>query len=317
MAGQVWLEAKALQSVWAAFVRAATLPLELAHALHVLDAHMAPTVRTRTWGIERSGRWRHQIVESATIASVATQLILLDECCCWDYLEKQLTDPKKATANSKSARTAPKVRPRMSVADFAVAMGERSPVLEWCEYAPAPDVLRAGSGGDLFTLTPSEEGGWNWICCGKYDPLYTLDLRGLNPAEAKGARLTVRPSPRPLHPPLHPPSLPPLHPLLHPLLHPRRYDEVVASHASISRLHLIVAQVWYEEERSGKLVDVPYVGVVLSVHMRDGMAVQFPDVIVDGNPEELVIGNEVRHECSDIIISDNHHHHDHHHHHHQ
>ena len=243
MAAQVWLDAKALQAPWTAFVRGATLPLELAHALHVLDANMAPTVRTRTWGIERSGRWRHVIVSCVTIASVANQLILLDECCAWDAIEKALVDPKKAAAHPppKSARNAPRVRPRMGVGEFAVAMGERSPLLDWCEYAPAPNVLRAGSGGDLFTLTPSEGGGWSWSCCGKHDPPYTLDLRGLSPAEAKGARLTV----------------------------------------------------WYEEERGGKLVDVPYVGVVLSVHMRDGMAVQFPDVIVDGKPEELVIGNEV------------------------
>uniref|UniRef100_A0A7S4M4T1 Uncharacterized protein n=1 Tax=Prymnesium polylepis TaxID=72548 RepID=A0A7S4M4T1_9EUKA len=107
------------------------------------------------------------------------------------------------------------------------------------QHAPSFDVLRAGVGGELFTLTPHET-GWRWSCVGKYEPVYALNLRGLSQAEAKGERLTV----------------------------------------------------WYEEERDGKVVDVPYTGKVLSAHMRDGMAVLFDHTLVDGKPEELVIGNE-------------------------
>lgn len=51
--------------------------------------------------------------------------------------------------------------------------------------------------------------------------------------------------------------------------------------------------VWYEEERSEKVVDVPYTGIVLAVHARDGMSVQFDHTLTaDGRPELLVISNE-------------------------
>ncbi|KAL1503712.1 hypothetical protein AB1Y20_012185 [Prymnesium parvum] len=242
-AGQVWVESKLLQQPWQAFVRSSELPVEFAHALLVLDAYMAPSVRSRSWGQERSGRWRRQIVQSTTIASVAQHLLLLDECCAWDYVERQLNDPKKVGPGvTKAARGAPHVRAKMGVLEFAAAMGERMAVLEWCEHSPGTEVLRASAGGDLFTLTPLEGGGWRWSCCGKHEPVHALNLRGLTPAEAKGAKLTV----------------------------------------------------WYEEaDRDGNVVDMPYTGVVLSVHMREGMIVQFDhSLTADGTPEELVIGNE-------------------------
>ena len=51
--------------------------------------------------------------------------------------------------------------------------------------------------------------------------------------------------------------------------------------------------VWYEEERSQKVVDVPYTGVVLAVHVRDGLSVQFDHTLTaEGEPELLVISNE-------------------------
>lgn len=223
-------------------MRAAVVPVEFGHALLVLDASMSALVRSRSWGQERSSRWRRQMLQCTTLASVTQQLLLLDECCAWDYVDRQLNDPKKTTLNtSKSARGVPRVRPRLGVLDFAASQGERVALLDWCPHAPIPSVLRASAAGDLFSLTPQECGGWQWSCCGKHEPVYTLDLRGLTAQEAKGERLTV----------------------------------------------------WYEEERDGKVVDVPYTGIVLNVHMRDGMTVQFDHTLTaDGTPEQLVIGNE-------------------------
>lgn len=50
--------------------------------------------------------------------------------------------------------------------------------------------------------------------------------------------------------------------------------------------------VWYEEEHAGKVVDVPYTGVVLAVNSRHGLSVQFDTLTAEGKPELLMISNE-------------------------
>merc|ERR1719424_2653096 len=101
-AAQAWAEQATLQSSWLQWVRRAALPRELGGALLVLEANLAPSLRTRMWGIERSAEWRAEVLHSATMGDVVHRLSLLDECCNWDVLEKLLE--KEAGARPAPAR---------------------------------------------------------------------------------------------------------------------------------------------------------------------------------------------------------------------
>ena len=50
--------------------------------------------------------------------------------------------------------------------------------------------------------------------------------------------------------------------------------------------------VWYEEERDGVLMDVPYIGVAIAASAQNGLHVRFDHIIVDGNPEIMVCTND-------------------------
>ena len=59
---QCWIGSHApLMPTWHAFVARAAVAYELGAAMLILDAVMAPAMRLRGWGQERSGRWRTQV----------------------------------------------------------------------------------------------------------------------------------------------------------------------------------------------------------------------------------------------------------------
>ena len=116
--GTVWVRSRgpsahaSVRVAWDAFLRSATHPAECAAALRVLDAHLAPTSRSRIWGVERADRWRNGVMRATTIAVVALYLIVLDDASAWDSLER--TRAASAAPGTKApAAVATKVRPKM------------------------------------------------------------------------------------------------------------------------------------------------------------------------------------------------------------
>ena len=105
---QAWVEQPSLQPAWVQWVRRAAVPRELALALLVLDAHLTPSLRTRMWGIERSAEWRRNAAgASDTMSDVVRRLIELDECCNWDWVEKDLlrvASERPAPGSGREAR---------------------------------------------------------------------------------------------------------------------------------------------------------------------------------------------------------------------
>ncbi len=254
---QAWVEQPSLQPAWVQWVRRAAVPRELALALLVLDAHLTPSLRTRMWGIERSAEWRRNAAgASDTMSDVVRRLIELDECCNWDWVEKDLLRVASERPAPGSGRgraggpPAPRMRRRLSLEEYARYKGERLAVLDWCDVSPSDRAVRARVHGELFSLAPKPGGGWEWTDVGPAnDQFYpnsacaVVDLRGLTVGEAKGTHLTV----------------------------------------------------WYEEEKEEKgKVDVPYVGVVIGVGLQQkGLTVRFDKVILpDGSAEVMPVTND-------------------------
>ena len=184
---------KALHRPWLEAVKGAALPVELGAALLVLDACIHAKVRTRLWGVDRSGKWRADTQAARTVADVTLQLLDIDECCNWDPLEKELlATAAHAPKQRKGGPAPPAVRRRVSVAEYGAYRGMRCATLEFCDSSPTDRALRARANGELFGLTPLGGGGWEWMSCGPAaDALSVIDLRGLTVQEAKGALITV------------------------------------------------------------------------------------------------------------------------------
>ena len=248
-AGRAWLALPGgVRQAWLGAVRLAAHPLELSAALLLLDGAMAPAVRSRAWGQERARSWRTRAPAAVTVSGVAELLLVLDDTCAWDALEK-LAAPKPegkkgGGGTPKGAAAAPPPPPppqqhrRRSPDEFARSQGEALPVVRWCQVAGAArgDGLRAVVLGELVTLTPREGGGWACTPCGAVVEGGLVDMRGLTTEEATGERITI----------------------------------------------------WYEEGEDEAKVDVPYAGHVAAVHPHGaGLQVHFDQLLANGKIEVI------------------------------
>jgi len=277
-----------VSTTWRSALSAAIHPAEVAACLRVLDAHLAPFIRSRSWGLERASRWRVAVLRAATTSAVAWLLCVLDDTCAWEILEKQqqqLAGITSAVAKPTSSRSgggrasvegrvcggAQALRARQTPAEFASVVGEPAPAwLEFCESAPSAHMLRATVLGRLVNLTPTAP------CRSPLGPASELVEVGGAVGDDDGGGWTWVAC------------------------------GVINEGSPADLKGLTVAEakggrmtVWYEETHADRYthedaqIDVPYTGVVLGVHYRDGLSVRFEDTVdAEGKPERIHITND-------------------------
>lgn len=154
LAGVAWTAAPApVRAAWLEGITAAAHPVELAACLRVLDAHLHSSARSRAFGPERAGRWRVSILSAVTVGAVSEHLIVFNDACAWEMLERSANAAsnahskggggRKSKGGASDAGTGAIIRPRMGVFEFAAASGEAMPAwLEFCEVRPRPSSWR-------------------------------------------------------------------------------------------------------------------------------------------------------------------------------